>query len=354
MPTERQPSVAGPRPKPRALSGIQPTGRFHWGNYFGAIRQYIELQPPVAGAAGGATEEAYYFIADLHALTTVRDPARLRALVHDAAVDLVALGLDPDRAVLFVQSDVPEVSELTWLLMTVAPMGLLERCHAYKDKKSRGLPADAGLFTYPVLMSADILAYDATVVPVGEDQVQHIEVCRDLAGAFNHLYGPVFTLPTPRLVEGGAKVPGIDGQKMSKSYDNTLDVFEDPAVQKKKIMRITTDSRPMEASKDPDTDHLYALYALVAPEADRARMAELYRRGGFGYGEVKKALVAAAADHFAEARARRAALEADAERIEAILRAGAAKARVKARDVLERARRACGLERSGPLPRSTT
>jgi tryptophanyl-tRNA synthetase len=357
MPADRQP--AGPaRPRPRALSGIQPTGRFHWGNYFGAIRQYIELQPPAvgaAGAAGGEAEEAYYFIADLHALTTVRDPARLRALVHDAAVDLVALGLDPERAVLFVQSDVPEVSELTWLLMTVAPMGLLERCHAYKDKKARGLPADAGLFTYPVLMSADILAYDATVVPVGEDQVQHIEVCRDLAGAFNHLYGPVFTLPAPRLVEGGAKVPGTDGQKMSKSYDNTLDVFEDPAVQKKKIMRITTDSRPMEAPKDPDTDPLYALYALVAPDVDRQRMADLYRRGGFGYGEVKKALVAAAADHFAEARARRAALEADAGRIEAILRAGAARARARARDVLDRARRACGLERStlAPPPRST-
>ncbi|MEI7782583.1 MAG: tryptophan--tRNA ligase [Planctomycetota bacterium] len=318
------------------LSGIQPTGRFHWGNYFGAIRQYIELQ---------AVGESYYFIADLHALTTVRDPARLRSLVHDAAVDLVALGLDPARATLFVQSDVPEVTELSWLLMTVAPMGLLERCHAYKDKKSRGLPADAGLFTYPVLMSADILASDATVVPVGEDQVQHIEVCRDLAGAFNHLYGEVFTMPKPRVVEGGARVPGIDGQKMSKSYDNTLDVFEDPAVQKKKIMRITTDSRPVEAPKNPDEDHLFALYALVAPEADRQRMADMYRRGGFGYGEVKKALVAAAADFFAEARARRAALEADPGRIEAILADGATRARARASQVLARARRACGLER---------
>ena len=196
-----------PRRPTRALSGIQPTGRFHWGNYFGAIRQYIDLQPSAKADATGAhqaADEAYYFIADLHALTTVRDPARLRSLVHAAAVDLVALGLDPDRAVLYVQSDVPEVTELTWLLMTVTPMGLLERCHAYKDKKNRGLPADAGLFTYPVLMAADILAYDATVVPVGEDQVQHIEVCRDLAGTFNHLYGDVFTLPKPRLVEGGA------------------------------------------------------------------------------------------------------------------------------------------------------
>jgi tryptophanyl-tRNA synthetase len=339
--------AADPTPRPtRVLSGIQPTGRFHWGNYFGAIRQYIDLQP--AGAASDA--EAYYFIADLHALTTVREPDRLRGLVHDAAVDLVALGLDPERATLFVQSDVPEVTELTWLLMTVTPMGLLERCHAYKDKKTRGLPADAGLFTYPVLMSADILAYDATVVPVGEDQVQHIEVCRDLAGTFNHLFGEVFTLPRPRLVEGGAKVPGTDGQKMSKSYDNTIEVFEDPAAQKKKIMRITTDSRPMEQPKDPADDHLFALYALMAPEADTLRMAELYRRGGFGYGEVKKALVEAAAQFFAEARARRSALEADPGRIEALLARGAERARRKAREVLDRARRACGLERSSGRP----
>ena len=330
---------------PRVLSGIQPTGRFHWGNYFGAIRQYIDLQP--GEQSTGA--EAYYFIADLHALTTIRAPDQLRSLVHDAAVDLLSLGLDPDRATLFVQSDVPEVTELTWLLMTVTPMGLLERCHAYKDKKSRGLPADAGLFTYPVLMSADILAYDATVVPVGEDQIQHIEVCRDLAGTFNHLYGEVFTLPKPRLVEGGARVPGIDGQKMSKSYNNTLDVFEDPAAQKKKIMRIATDSRPMEEPKNPESDHLFELFTLVAPEADRQRMAELYRRGGFGYGEVKKSLVEAAAQFFAEARARRAALEADPKRIEAILAAGAERARAKARDVLDRARRACGLARGNRM-----
>ena len=340
MPTD--PSQAAKAPPPvRVLSGIQPTGRFHWGNYFGAIRQYIELQ-----AAG----EAFYFIADLHALTTVRDPARLRSLVHAAAVDLVALGLDPNRATLFVQSDVPEVTELTWLLMTVCPMGLLERCHAYKDKKTRGLPADAGLFTYPVLMAADILAYDATVVPVGEDQVQHIEVCRDLAGTFNHLYGDVFTLPKPRLVEGGAKVPGTDGQKMSKSYENTIDVFEDLAAQKKKIMRITTDSRPMEEPKDPVGDHLFELFALMAPEADRLAMADRYRRGGFGYGDVKKALVEAAANFFAAARARRAELEADRSQVEAILADGAARARRQAAAVLARARDACGLSRGTPAP----
>jgi tryptophanyl-tRNA synthetase len=335
------PADATPPAPVRVLSGIQPTGRFHWGNYFGAIRQYIDLQP----GEDRPQAEAYYFIADLHALTTVREPARLRSLVHDAAVDLVSLGLDPARATLFVQSDVPEVTELTWLLMTVAPMGLLERCHAYKDKKSRGLPADAGLFTYPVLMSADILAYDATVVPVGEDQVQHIEVCRDLAGTFNHLYGPVFTLPAPRLVAGGARVPGTDGQKMSKSYDNTLDVFEPAAAQKKKIMRITTDSRPMEEPKNPDDDHLFALFSLVATADETRRMADLYRRGGFGYGEVKKALAEAAAQFFGEARARRAALEADPARIEGILADGARRARAKAGEVLARARRACGLER---------
>jgi tryptophanyl-tRNA synthetase len=345
------PDVPTPRPT-RALSGIQPTGRFHWGNYFGAIRQYIDLQP----GAHQAADEAYYFIADLHALTTVRDPAKLRGFVRDAAIDLVSLGLDPERAVLFVQSDVPEVTELTWLLMTVTPMGLLERCHAFKDKKTRGLPADAGLFTYPVLMAADILAYDATVVPVGEDQVQHIEVCRDLAGTFNHLYGDVFVLPKPRLVEGGAKVPGTDGQKMSKSYENTIDVFEEPGALKKKIMRITTDSRPMEEPKEPEGDHLYDLFALFAPEADRQAMADLYRRGGFGYGEVKKKLLEAAGDFFADARTRRAELAADPDRVDSILASGATRARVKASEVLGRARRACGLDRAAsmvaPTPRA--
>src|SRR4029077_4156877 len=190
----------------RVLSGIQPTGRFHWGNYFGAIRQYIALQD---------NQQAFYFIADLHALTTIRDPNLLRELSIDAAIDLLALGLDPARATLFLQSDVPEVTELTWLLMTVTPMGLLEKCHAYKDKTAKGLPADAGLFTYPVLMAADILAYDSDIVPVGVDQVQHIEVTRDIAEKFNRQYGEVFVLPAARLNEA-ARVPGTDGEKMSK------------------------------------------------------------------------------------------------------------------------------------------
>ena len=226
----------------RVLSGIQPTGRFHWGNYFGAIRQYIDLQSETA---------AYYFIANLHALTTVRDAQRLADLTLDAAIDLLALGLDPSRAVLFVQSDVPEVSELCWLLMTGTPMGLLERCHAFKDKMDKGLTADAGLFTYPVLMAADILAYDSDTVPVGADQVQHIEVCRDLAGSFNHHFGQTFVLPKAKLLDASAKVPGLDGEKMSKSYNNTLEVFEDPKAQRKKIMRIVTDSRPWTSRRIP-------------------------------------------------------------------------------------------------------
>ena len=320
----------------RVLSGIQPTGRFHWGNYFGAIRQYIDLQHG---------NESYYFIANLHALTTVREPKVLRQNTLDAAIDLLALGLEPSKAILFVQSDVPEVSELCWLLMTGAPMGLLERCHAYKDKKERGLPADAGLFTYPVLMSADILAYDSNIVPVGADQVQHIEVCRDLAGSFNHKFGEVFVLPQAKVLESSAKVPGTDGEKMSKSYDNTIEVFEDPKAVRKKVMRITTDSRPMDQPKDPESDHLFQLYSLFATPEKRDEMAELYRRGGFGYGQVKTALADVAESYFAEARARRESLAADPRRVEEILADGAKRARKKAAEVLARAQKACGIKR---------
>jgi tryptophanyl-tRNA synthetase len=318
----------------RILSGIQPTGRFHWGNYFGAIRQYIALQDG---------NEAYYFIANLHALTTVRDPDRLRQATLDAALDLLALGLDPERAILFVQSDVPEVSELCWLLMTGAPLGLLERCHAFKEKKAKGITADAGLFTYPVLMAADILAYDAELVPVGEDQVQHIEVCRDLARSFNHLYGEVFAIPRAHLMERSAKVPGTDGEKMSKSYDNTIEIFEEPATVRKKVMRITTDSRPMEDPKDPDTDHLFQLYSLFVDDQRREEMAGLYRRGGFGYGTVKKELAAVAERFFHQARERRRELASDRERVAQILAEGALRARRKASEVLRRAQRACGI-----------
>jgi tryptophanyl-tRNA synthetase len=319
----------------KVLSGIQPTGAIHWGNYFGAIRQYIALQN---------NEQAFYFIANLHALNQVRDREKLRQYTFDIALDLLALGLDPNKATLFVQSDIPEVCELCWLLMTGAPMGLLERGHAYKDKKAKGLNADAGLFTYPVLMAADILAYDSDTVPVGEDQVQHIEMCRDMAGSFNHEFGEVFVMPKAYVLETSSRVPGTDGEKMSKSYNNTLAVFEDAKVQRKQIMRIVTDSRPMEEAKEPAGDVLYDLFSLVAPDAEREQMAALYRRGGFGYGEVKKALADAAEKFWAEPRARRAELAADPKRIREILDDGAAKARKKAADVLLRAQKACGIK----------
>lgn len=319
----------------RVLSGIQPTGRPHWGNYFGAIIQYIALQD---------AEQAYYFIANLHALTTVRDKELLTKYSLDAAMDLLALGLDPNKAVLFVQSDVPEVSELCWILLTGTPMGLLERCHAYKDKKAKGLPADTGLFTYPVLQAADILAYDSDTVPVGEDQVQHIEVARDIAGSFNHQFGEVFVLPKAKVLDSSARVPGTDGEKMSKSYNNTLAVFEEAKAQKKQIMRIATDSRPMEDPKDPTNDVLFMLYSLVASDADREEMAALYRRGGFGYGDVKKKLAEASEVYFAEARARRTNWEQRPDDVRDVLAAGAAKARAKAAEVLARAQNACGLK----------
>jgi tryptophanyl-tRNA synthetase len=318
----------------KVLSGIKPTGSIHWGNYFGAIRQYIALQD---------NEQAFYFIANLHALNQVREPAKLRQYTFDMALDLLALGLDPNKATLFVQSDVPEVSELCWILMTGAPMGLLERCHAYKDRKAKGLTCDAGVFAYPVLMAADILIYDSDLVPVGHDQVQHVEVCRDLAGSFNHQFGEVFVLPKEKVLDTSARVPGTDGQKMSKSYDNTLNVFDDPKSQRKQIMRIVTDSRPMEEAKEPVGDVLYDLIVHVAPEADREAMAALYRKGGFGYGEVKKALADAAEKFWAEPRARRADLAAKPDEVRQILAAGAAKARKKAAEVLKRAQDACGI-----------
>ena len=321
----------------RVLSGIQPTGRPHWGNYFGAIRQYIDLQHG---------NEAYYFVANLHALTTIRDPAVLRQNTLDAALDLLALGLDPQKAIMFVQSDVPEVVELTWLLMTGTPMGLLERCHAYKDKKDRGLPADAGLFTYPVLMAADILAYDSNIVPVGSDQVQHIEVARDIAGSFNHVFGETFVLPQAKVLESSAKVPGTDGEKMSKSYNNLIEIFEEPKAMRKKVMRITTDSRPVQDPKpNYQEDHLYQLYSLFATDDERRAMADLYQRGNFGYGQVKTALADAAEKYFAAARAKRAELAADPRRIDEILADGAATARKKAGEVLLRAQKACGIKR---------
>ncbi len=332
----------------RVLSGIQPTGRFHWGNYFGAIRQYIALQ---------GNEQSFYFIADFHALTTIDRPETVRAVneeaftpaklaqyTQEAALDLLALGLDPAQATLFRQSDVPEVTELTWLLMTVTQMHLLEKCHAYKDKKDRGIPADAGLFTYPVLMAADILAYDSDVVPVGLDQVQHIEVTRDIAQRFNRIFNSeVFVLPEARVLDQTAKVPGLDGQKMSKSYGNTIPLFDTPKRLRKTIMKITTDSTPVEAPKDPETCSVFTLYKLFADDNQRAALAARYLEGGMGYGEAKQTLYEAAMEHFEQAFARRERLAADVDMIEDVLRAGAVKAREKAGEVLERARTASGL-----------
>ncbi|MGI9496684.1 MAG: tryptophan--tRNA ligase [Mariniblastus sp.] len=318
----------------KVLSGIQPTGRPHWGNYFGAIQQYIALQNE---------EQSFYFIANLHALTTIRDGEKLRQNSLDTAMDLLALGLDPDQATLFIQSDVPEISELCWLLMSGTPMGLLERCVSYKDKIGKGLPVVTGLFTYPVLQAADILAYDSDVVPVGSDQVQHIEVCRDIAQAFNHNFGEVFTLPKPKVLDSSAKVPGTDGEKMSKSYGNFIEIFEDVKPMKKKIMRIATDSRPMEEPKDPETDHLYQLFSLFADEPAKLEMASMYRAGGFGYGDVKKALAEVAVSYFAEAREKRAELESDMDKVHQILGDGAARARAKAGEVVKRAKDACGV-----------
>ncbi|QEF97124.1 Tryptophan--tRNA ligase [Stieleria maiorica] len=319
----------------RVLSGIQPTGRPHWGNYFGAIRQYIALQEQ---------NDGFYFIADLHALTSVRDAAQLRQNVLDIALDLLALGLDPKKATLFVQSHVPEVSQLCWILLAGTPMGLLQRCVAYKEKVDKGIPADAGLFTYPVLQAADILAFDSQLVPVGADQVQHIEVCRDIAGRFNHHYGETFVMPKANVLDDSAKVPGTDGEKMSKSYDNTLPLFGEVKPIRKQIMRITTDSRPMEDPKEPVGDHLFELYSLFADQQQRDEMAAMYRRGGFGYGEVKKAIAEASEVYFADARARRADLEKNLDYVHEVLQAGAARARAVAAEVLLRAQRASGLK----------
>jgi tryptophanyl-tRNA synthetase len=318
----------------KVLSGIQPTGRFHWGNYFGAIRQYIALQ---------GQEQSFFFIADFHALTTIRDRDQLRQNIRDAAMDLLALGLDPEKACLFRQSDVPEVTELTWLLMTITQMHLLEKCHAYKDKKAKGLAADAGLFTYPVLMAADILAYDSTHVPVGADQIQHVEVARDLAQRFNTIYGDTLQLPEAMVLPESAKVPGLDGEKMSKSYGNTIPIFETPKKLRKLIMGIRTDSAAMEDVKNADACTVFQLYRLFADESRQAALRQRYEAGGMGYGEAKEQLYQAAMETFGRAFERRAELEANPDQLEEILRQGACKARARAQQVVARVRAACGL-----------
>ncbi|MEM1295848.1 MAG: tryptophan--tRNA ligase [Verrucomicrobiota bacterium] len=321
----------------RILSGIQPSGRLHLGNYFGMMEPAIALQDE---------GEAYYFIADYHSLTTITDPAVLRENVRDVAIDFLACGLDPEKAIFFRQSDVPEVTELSWLLSCVCPMGLLERCHSYKDKVARGLEATHGLFAYPVLMAADILIYDSDVVPVGKDQKQHVEVTRDLAGKINHLYGAgeeILKIPTPRIKEETAKVPGLDGEKMSKSYDNTIELFEPEKAMRKKVMRIVTDSMGVEDSKDPEASMIYSLYQLFASKGDIEEMADQFRAGGVGYGDFKKRLFAAMWEYFEPMRQKREELVQNPDEIDKILENGAKKARAVAVKVLERVRTAMGL-----------
>ncbi len=318
----------------RILSGIQPSGKLHLGNYFGMMRPAIELQE---------RGQAFYFIANYHALTSLHDAAELRANTWNVALDFLACGLDPARTVFFRQSDVPEVAELTWLLSVVTPMGLLERCHSYKDKLAKGIPASAALFNYPVLMAADILAYQSTVVPVGRDQKQHVEVTRDIAIKFNNQFGEVFTVPEPSIRESVAVVPGIDGQKMSKSYGNTLEIFGDPGVLKKRVMRVVTDSKGLADPKDPETCNVFKLYRLFASPDQVAALADRYRAGGMGYGDAKKALFEILWEFLAPFRARRQELERNPDYVEQVLRAGAEKARREARKTLDAARRAVGL-----------
>lgn len=320
----------------RILSGIQPSGALHLGNYFGMMRPAIELQEK---------GEAYYFIADYHSMTSLFDPVERRKNTLDVALDFLACGLDPKRAVFFRQSDVPEVTELTWLLSTVTPMGLLERAHSYKDKTAKGIAASHGLFAYPVLMAADILIYDSNVVPVGQDQKQHVEMTRDIAIKFNEQYGETFVIPDPQIRAATAKVPGTDGEKMSKSYGNTIEIFGDEKALRKKVMALKMDSRtPAEPKPDAEQNLAIQILKLVAPPEVAKDFEDRLRAGGLGYGDLKKALFEHYWNYFAEARKKRGELVANLDYVNQVLAEGAAKARAKAREVLQRARKASGLE----------
>jgi tryptophanyl-tRNA synthetase len=319
---------------PRILSGIKPTGQPHLGNYFGMMRPAIDWQEK---------GEAFYFIADYHALTSVRDPKALREYTRGVALDFLACGLNPAKAVLFRQSDVPEVTELSWILSCVAPMPMLENCHAYKDHVAKDKVPNHGLFAYPVLMAADILIYDSNVVPVGRDQKQHVEVTRDLAQKMNSLYGDVFVVPEASILQTVATIPGLDGQKMSKSYGNTVGLFEEEKAMRKKIMSIVTDSTPVEAAKNPEGSAIVSLYKLVASETDVAQMEQDFLAGGTGYGDFKKRLFGSLWEYFAPMRQRRAELAADPGYIERVLQEGASKAAEVARRTMDRVRISVGL-----------
>ncbi|MCF7854807.1 MAG: tryptophan--tRNA ligase [Candidatus Pacebacteria bacterium] len=318
----------------RVLSGIQPSGDLHLGNYFGMMKPAIELQQDY---------ECFYFIADFHALTQLPKPSDLRQRVSNVALDFLACGLDPERTIFFRQSDVPEVTELTWILNCLTPIGLLERCHSYKDKLARGLTPNHGLFSYPVLMAADILIYNSTLVPVGRDQKQHLEVARDLAQRFNHHYGDTLVVPEARIRDEVAVVPGTDGQKMSKSYNNTIPLFGNEKAIRKAFMKIVTDSTPLEAPKDPESCNVFALYSLFASEEEIEELRNKYEAGGMGYGTAKQMLFEKYWDYFEPFRERRQLLLADPDRLEDILQKGAEKARQKARNTLEKVKATVGL-----------
>jgi tryptophanyl-tRNA synthetase len=318
----------------RILSGLQPSGALHIGNYFGMMRPAVALQ---------ADGEALYFVADYHALTSLRDPEMLRANSRRVALDFLACGLDPERATLFRHSDVPQVTELAWILSTVAPMGLLERATSYKDKLARGMSAHVGLFSYPILMAADILIYDSDVVPVGKDQKQHIEITRDLAMKMNEAYGQIFKLPEPRIQPETETVPGIDGQKMSKSYGNNLDIFGNEKEMRKRVMSIVTDSLAVDAPKNPATSTIFKLYSLVASKDEIANMRERFVKGGTGYGDFKKELFEKLWEYFAPMRKRREEILKDKSYIDDVLARGAKRANEIADQVMDRVRKAVGL-----------
>ena len=316
----------------RVLTGIQPSGKLHWGNYFGAMKSMFDLQEK---------GENFMFIANFHAMTTVRDGVTLREATRDVALDYLACGLDPAKTIMYRQSDVPEVQELAWYLTCLTPMGLLERCHSYKDKMAHGFEATHGLFAYPVLMAADILIMNADLVPVGKDQKQHLEVTRDLAQKFNNAYGEIFKLPDAYIPETVATIPGTDGQKMSKSYHNTIELFDVSA--KKKIMGIVTDSKSMEEPKEPEGNAIYEMYKLFATPEEVSEMAANFRAGNYGYGNAKKALLAAYKRLFDPFREKREQLAKDVDTLEDILRDGAKRAVAAAAPTMEKVRHAVGL-----------
>lgn len=320
---------------PVVLSGIQPSGNLHLGNYFGAVQQYLEF------IARGY--RCYYFLANYHALTSLRDRGRLLSLTLNTAIDYLALGLDPGRCAIYRQSDLSEVCELQWILTTVTPMGLLERAHAYKEKVAQGIPADHGLFAYPVLQAADILIVRANLVPVGQDQKQHIEVTRDIAQYFNSAYGEVLTIPEPYIPEAVAVVPGRDGRKMSKSYNNTIELFASEADLRRQIWSIVTDSATVAEPKDPDRNALYAILKLFCTREEQVVWEDRFRAGGLGYREVKQAIF----DHFMQlfgtARARRKELESQPDYVEDVLRRGVEQARAVALPLVREVRDAVGI-----------